>query len=61
MAKLQFDGVNAIKTMTALAAGTLDEAELAAWFRQRLWEQHSTGGRLPVSFGGNNYERSCEQ
>jgi death-on-curing protein len=34
--RLQFDPHDAINTMTAVAAGTLDEAGLAAWLRVRL-------------------------
>lgn len=34
--KLAFDPVDAVRTVEAVAAGTLDEAALAAWFRDRL-------------------------
>lgn len=34
--QLQFNAVEAIQTMLALAGGELGEAELADWFRQRL-------------------------
>lgn len=34
--KLQFDNAEALRTVDALAAGTLSEDELAAWFRMRL-------------------------
>ena len=33
---LSFDAIDAVRTMEALAAGTLDEVQLAAWFRARL-------------------------
>jgi len=33
---LQFDKIDAVKVVTALAAGLLAESELAAWFRERL-------------------------
>ena len=33
---LKFDKLDAVRTMEAVAAGTLDESGLAAWFRQRL-------------------------
>jgi death on curing protein len=34
--RLRFDRAEAVKTMEGLAAGTVNEAELADWFRQRL-------------------------
>lgn len=34
--RLRFDPVEAVKTVEALAAGSLDESQLAAWFRDRL-------------------------
>ena len=34
--KLQFDKADALRTVEALAAGTLSEDDLAAWFRVRL-------------------------
>lgn len=34
--RLQFDPAEAVRTMEAVAAGTLSEPELAEWFRQRL-------------------------
>jgi death-on-curing protein len=34
--RLRFDPVEAVKTVEALAAGSLDENQLAAWFRDRL-------------------------
>lgn len=34
--RLRFDGLDAVKTVEAVAAGTLEETALAAWFRQRL-------------------------
>ncbi len=34
--RLRFDPVDAIKTIEALAAGALDEAQLADWFRERI-------------------------
>jgi death-on-curing protein len=33
---LSFDAIDAVRTVEALAAGNLDEAQLAAWFRARL-------------------------
>ena len=33
---LQFDKLDAVKVVTAVAAGLLAEDELAAWFRERL-------------------------
>jgi death-on-curing protein len=33
--RLDFPPLDAVRTMQALAAGTLTEAELAAWFRER--------------------------
>lgn len=35
-ASLQFSEVDAIRVMQAVAAGSLDEAQLTNWFRQRL-------------------------
>lgn len=34
--KLRFDPHDAIRTMEGLAAGAIDEAQLAQWFRDRL-------------------------
>jgi len=34
--RLRFDKLEAIRTMEAVAAGTLGEADLAAWFRGNL-------------------------
>ena len=34
--RLRFDPVEAVKTVEALAAGSLSESQLAAWFRDRL-------------------------
>ena len=34
--RLEFDPPDAVRTIEALAAGTLSEPELAAWFRQRV-------------------------
>ena len=34
--RLEFDPPDAVRTIEALAAGTLSESELAAWFRQRV-------------------------
>lgn len=34
--RLRFDPQDAVKTMEAVAAGTLQERDLAEWFRQRL-------------------------
>ena len=34
--RLRFDAADAVKTVEALAAGTLDERQMAAWFRERL-------------------------
>jgi death-on-curing protein len=34
--QLKFESVEAVLTIENLAAGRLDEAQLAAWFRQRL-------------------------
>jgi death-on-curing protein len=33
--RLQFDKLDAVRTMEAIAAGTLGEGDLAMWFRQR--------------------------
>ena len=33
---LSFDAIDAVRTVEALAAGNLDEVQLAAWFRARL-------------------------
>jgi death-on-curing protein len=33
---LTFDAIDAVRTVEALAAGSLDEVQLAAWFRARL-------------------------
>jgi death on curing protein len=35
--RLQFDPADAVRTVEALAAGKLSEAELAAWLRQRIF------------------------
>ena len=34
--RLEFDPPDAVRTIEALAAGTLSESDLATWFRQRL-------------------------
>jgi death-on-curing protein len=34
--RLRFEALDAIRTVEALAAGTVEEAELAEWFRSRL-------------------------
>jgi death on curing protein len=34
--RLRFHPIDAVKTVEALAAGSLDESRLAAWFRDRL-------------------------
>ncbi len=34
--QLRFDAADAVKTMEMVAAGALQEAQLAAWFRQRI-------------------------
>jgi death-on-curing protein len=34
--RLRFDKSEAVKTMEGVAAGTVSEADLADWFRQRL-------------------------
>jgi death-on-curing protein len=34
--RLRFDPAEAVRVMEALAAGTLEESQLAAWFRERL-------------------------
>jgi death-on-curing protein len=34
--RLRFDPVDAVKTVEALAAGSLSESQLAAWFRDHL-------------------------
>ena len=34
--RLEFDAPDAVRTIESLAAGTLSESELAAWFRQRV-------------------------
>jgi len=36
--RLKFDPADAVRTMEMVAAGALDEAALAAWFRQRIAE-----------------------
>jgi death-on-curing protein len=36
--RLKFDPVDAVRTMEMVAAGALDEAALAEWFRQRIAE-----------------------
>jgi death-on-curing protein len=33
---LRFDPIDAIRTMEGVAAGTIDEAQLARWFRDRI-------------------------
>jgi death-on-curing protein len=35
-ARLRFDPVEAVRTMAAVAAGTVTESDLADWFRARL-------------------------
>jgi death on curing protein len=40
--RLKFDQVDAIRTVEALAAGTLSEEDMAAWFRQRIASISST-------------------
>ncbi len=35
--RLQFDPADAVRTVEALAAGTLSETELAEWFRERIF------------------------
>jgi len=37
--RLQFDPLEAVQRMEALAAGTLEESEFAAWLRDRLHDQ----------------------
>jgi death-on-curing protein len=37
--RLRFDPTDAVKTVEALAAGSLAEDQLAAWFRERLEKQ----------------------
>jgi death on curing protein len=37
--RLVFDAVDAVKTMEAVAAGTLSESDLAEWFRIRIVEK----------------------
>ncbi|MBE7181049.1 MAG: type II toxin-antitoxin system death-on-curing family toxin [Terriglobus roseus] len=34
--RLRFDAADAVRTVEALAGGTLPEADLAVWFRERL-------------------------
>ncbi len=34
--RLRFDAAEAVRTVEAVASGTMPEEELAAWFRQRL-------------------------
>ena len=34
--RLEFDAADAVRTIEALAAGTLSESEVATWFRQRV-------------------------
>jgi death-on-curing protein len=34
--QLRFDGVEAVRMTRAMAAGTLDEPDVAAWFRARM-------------------------
>ncbi|WP_269506502.1 type II toxin-antitoxin system death-on-curing family toxin [Burkholderia sp. IMCC1007] len=36
--RLKFDPADAVRTMETVAAGALDEAALAEWFRQRIAE-----------------------
>lgn len=36
---LQFSEIDAIRTMEAVASGSLDEQQLASWFRQRIVEE----------------------
>ena len=37
--RLQFDPADAVRTVEAMAAGTLGEGELAEWFRKRILSQ----------------------
>ena len=37
--RLQFDPADVVRTMEAVAAGTLKEAQLAAWFRKRIFKR----------------------
>ena len=37
--RLHFDPADAVRTVEALAAGKLSEAELAAWFRERAFNR----------------------
>ena len=37
--RVEFDPPDAVRTIEALATGTLSETELAAWFRQRVWKR----------------------
>lgn len=39
---LSYDQADAVQTMEALAAGTLQESQLAEWFRQRLKKAKKT-------------------
>ncbi len=41
--RLQFDPADAVRTMVAVAASTLSEAELAEWFRKRLLSRKRHG------------------
>jgi death-on-curing protein len=41
--RLQFDSADAVRTMEAVAAGTLSERELAEWFRQRILSRPRRG------------------
>ncbi|PKU26637.1 type II toxin-antitoxin system death-on-curing family toxin [Telmatospirillum siberiense] len=41
--RLRFDAINAVKTVEAVAAGTIDEAALAAWFRRHLASMRDGG------------------
>jgi death-on-curing protein len=34
--RVEFDPPDAVRTVEALAAGTLSESELATWFRKRV-------------------------
>jgi death-on-curing protein len=38
---LRFDGIDAVRTMESVAAGSMSEEELAHWFRQGLIQESS--------------------
>lgn len=40
--RLRFDTDDAVRTVEAVAAGTMSEADLAAWFRERLVPRSNT-------------------